>query len=337
MREQKVTMRQVAAEAGVTVGTISAVLRGARDRNFYSDETRDRVLAVVARLGYRVNPSARSLREGRTRVVGVLLDDLTLPFLASLIRATGRALEAHGYSIMLCHLDAARAPREALLRLFARGHIDAFMLAGALDHLTDRDLLDIHARGHQMVLLERATPTPEIPSVGVDNHQGGALAVTHLVTRGCQRLVVLGGPTGNPMAQQRVAGAQAAWTQQGRPAEDLTIVSAGGWTAELGYEAMNRHLASGVRPDGLFACNDLLALGAIRALNETGCSVPENTAVVGFDDYPLAAYAQPPLTTIRQPAERMGQAAAELLVARPKAEPHSPNLLLPELILRKSA
>jgi LacI family transcriptional regulator len=180
MQAPKVTMKQVAGESGVTVGTVSAILRGSRDRIFYSDETRDRVLAVVERLGYRVNPTARSLREGKTRTIGVMLDDITLPFLASLIRATGTALEAHGYSIMLCNLDAASAARESLLQVFARGHIDSFMLAGALTRLSDEDLLDIHRRGHRIVLLERAAPDPAIASVGVDNAAGGRLAANHL-------------------------------------------------------------------------------------------------------------------------------------------------------------
>jgi LacI family transcriptional regulator len=337
MQAQKVTMKQVATEAGVTVGTVSAILRGSRDRIFYSDETRDRVLAVVERVGYRVNPTARSLREGKTRIVGVMLDDITLPFLASLIRATGTALETHGYSIMLCNLDAARAARESLLQIFARGHIDSFMLAGALSHLSDEDLLHIHRRGHRIVLLERAAPDPAIASVGVDNTAGGRLAATRLLQRGCRRLVILGGPASNPMARQRCEGALCTCVQAGLPPSDTLILETGGWTMELGYVAMRNHLATGARPDSVFACNDLLALGAMRALWEKGISIPDAVAVIGFDDSPMAAFAEPPLTTIRQPADRMGQAAAELLVARPLSNAPRQHLFTPELIVRQTA
>jgi LacI family transcriptional regulator len=335
MDHGKITIKQVAAEAGVTVATVSAVLRGSRERNFYSDKTKERVLGVVARLGYRVNPSARSLREGKTRVVGVMLDDITLNFPASLIRATGNALERDGYSILLCSLYAAATPRESLLQAFARGQIDAFMLVGALDHLTDRDILDIHARGHHVVLIERESPSPEIASVRVDNTLGGELACTHLVSRGCRHLVVLGAAAGNPISRQREEGALSAWSRHGLPAADLAVLAAGAWTAEFGYDTMRRHLAAGARPDGVFACNDLLALGAIRALNEKGFSVPDATAVVGFDDSPLAAFATPPLTTLRQPAEQMGQAAAELLMAKSGAN-RQPIFDL-ELTIRHSA
>lgn len=330
-------MRDVAHEAGVTVGTVSAVLRGSRDRNFYSTETRERVQAVVARLGYRVNHSARSLREGRTRTVGVMLDDITLPFLAALIHSAGTALEVHGYSIMLCSVAAAGAARDSLLQVFARGHVDSFMLAGALTCLSDEDLLDIHRRGHHIVLLEREAPDPAIPAVGVDNTAGGQLAAQRLLQRGCRRLVILGGPAGNPMALQRREGALTTCRKAGLPASDTVILETGGWTTELGYAAMRTHLAAGGRPDAVFACNDLLAWGAMRALWEQGLAIPDAVAVIGFDDSPMAAFAEPPLTTIRQPADRMGQAAAKLLVSPPLSADCCQALFTPELILRQSA
>jgi len=333
----KVRMKDVAREAGVTVGTVSAVLRGSRDRIFYSDETRERILGVVGRLGYRVNHAARSLREGKTRTVGVILDDITLPFLASLICGVGKALEPHGYSIILCAVDASEAARESLLQVLARGHVDSFMLAGALGNLTDRDILDIHSRGHHVVLIERESPSPAIPSVRVDNSTGGGLAAAHLLKRGCRRLVVLGGPAGNPMSRQRAEGAQAVWRKGGGATSDVAVLASGGWTADFGYEAVSRHLASGAQPDGVFACNDLLAIGAMRALNEKGFAVPDAAAVVGFDDSPLAAFALPPLSTIRQPVDLMGKAAAELLVARPSAEMDLQRRFSPELIVRRSA
>ena len=337
MRAQSVTMKDVATASGVTVGTVSAILRGSRDRIFYSDATRDRVVAVVARLGYRVNHTARNLREGKTRTVGVMLDDITLPFLAALIRAAGTALERQGYSIILCRVDAAGAAREALLRIFASGHIDSFMLAGALTQLSDSDILDIHKRGHRLVLLERESPDPAIASVGVNNTMGGRLAAKRLLQRGGRRFVVLGGPCGNPMVIQRLEGARAAWRAAGIPASAITVLEAGGWTAELGYAAMRRQLASGAPPDAVFACNDLLALGAMRALREQGLAIPDVVAVAGFDDSTLAAFTDPPLTTIRQPAELMGQAAAEALVTPAAEYSAKQQLFTPEIIVRQSA
>jgi LacI family transcriptional regulator len=333
----KVTMKDVAKEAGVTVGTVSAVLRGSRDRNFYSAVTRERVQAVVNRLGYRVNHAARSLREGKTRTVGVMLDDIALPFLAALIHSTGTALEVHGYSIMLCSVDAARTARESLLQVFARGHVDSFMLAGALTRLSDEDLLHIHNHGHRIVLLERASPDPAIASVGVDNAAGGHLAASHLLQRGCRRLVILGGPSANPMALQRREGALSACRSAGIPSFDAVVLETGGWIAELGYTAMRNHLAAGGHPDSVFACNDLLAWGAIRALREKGIAIPKSVAVIGFDDSPMAAFAEPPLTTIRQPADRMGQAAAELLVSPTLASSPRQHLFTPEIVVRQSA
>jgi LacI family transcriptional regulator len=336
MQHRKVTLKDVGRESGVTIGTVSAIVRGSRDRIFYSDETRDRVLAVVAKLGYRVNPAARSLREGKTRTIGVMLDDITLPFLASLICAVGKALEQHGYSILLCNMNAASAARESLLQIFARGHIDAFMLAGALTRLTDEDILAVHQRGHRVVLLERPAPSPVIDSVGVDNQAGGHLAAAKLLARGCHRLVMVGGPAGNAMSHLRIAGALATCRAAGLPESALTVLESGGWTTALGYESMHRHLAAGHRPDAVFACNDQLAIGAMWALTAHQRAIPDAVAVIGFDDSPMAAFAHPPLTTVRQPVAAMGAAAAELLIAPATADHVGQRLFPPELIERQT-
>lgn len=329
-------MIDVAREANVTAGTVSAVLRGQRDRIFYSDETRDRVLAVVQRLGYRVNPAARSLREGKSRSVGVLLDDITLPFLATLIRATGMALQAHGYSIVLCGVEGKAISRETLLRLIHENHLAAFLLAGAMTQLSDQDLLEIERAGHRLVLVERTPPSGTMASVGVDNEAGGRLAAESLLRRRARHITILAGPADNPMARQRAVGTEAALRDANIPAAGIRVLDAGGWTPELGYAVMRDHLAGSRTPDAVVAGNDLLAIGAMRAIRERGLLIPDDIAVVGFDDIALAAFTEPPLTTIRQPAGLMGQAAAELLLDLEPAAPLQ-RLLAPELVPRKSA
>lgn len=329
-------MVDVAREAGVTAGTVSAILRGQRDRIFYSDETRDRVLAVVERMGYRVNSSARSLREGRSRSVGVLIDDITLPFLATLIRATGIALQERGYSILLCGVEGTAMTREKLLHLIQENHLASFLLAGAMSQLSDHDLLEIAKAGHRLVLVEREAPLATIGAVGVDNAAGGRLAAEAVLKRDARRFLILAGPSGNPMAHQRAVGAEAALREAGIAQADIQILEAGGWTPELGYAALRDYLGGKWRPDAVVAGNDLLAIGALRAIRERGLVTPNDIAVVGFDDIALAAFTEPPLTTIRQPAERMGQAAAELLLDQESTAPRQ-RLFAPELVSRQSA
>jgi LacI family transcriptional regulator len=336
MKTKKLRMVDVAREAGVTAGTISAILRGQRDRIFYSDETRDRVLAVVERMGYRVNSSARSLREGKSRSVGVLIDDITLPFLATLIRATGISLQERGYSILLCGVEGRAMTRETLLHLIHENHLASFLLAGAMTQLSDHDLSEIAKAGYRLVLVERESPLATIGAVRVDNAAGGRLAAEALLKRRARRFLILAGPSGNPMARQRTIGAEAALREAGIAQADIRIMEAGGWTPELGYAAMRDHLGGNWQPDAVVAGNDLLAIGALRAIRERGLSIPEEIAVVGFDDISLAAFTQPPLTTIRQPAERMGQAAAELLLDL-ESTIALPRLFAPELVSRQSA
>jgi LacI family transcriptional regulator len=330
------TMKQVAAEAGVTAATVSAVLRGERHRIFYSDETRARVQAIVDRLGYRVNASARRLREGRSRTVGVLIDDITLPFLAAIIRAAGVALHAHDYSIVLCNLEGEEAARENLLRLIRAKQVDSFLLAGALSTLADDDLRAIHDSGQRLVLIEREATFPGIAAVGVDNAAGGRLAAECLLARGGSRFAILAGPQGNPMARRRADGAVAALLDAGIRPSGIEVIETSGWTPDAGDAAMRTYLAGGARPHGVFAGNDLLAIGALRALRECGLAIPRDVGVVGFDDIPLAAFTDPPLTTVRQPAELMGQAAAELLVAQPRPPAPCQRVFAPGLVIRQS-
>lgn len=336
---KRVTMKQVAAEVGVSIGTVSAVLNDGSDKIFFSDATRDRVLATVDRLGYTINTQARSLRLGLSRIIGVALDDLTVTFLADVIHAIARRLQQDGYSVMLLDRPASDGTAKALLQgLFAQRRVDGMVLAGSAGLLSDDDLVDLAEANVPIVLVEREAAGARIPSVHVDNESGGKLAGAHLLGRGVRRLALITGPMGGMMTQQRLAGCRMATEDQDLSWQDVRIVE-GDWQLQSGYEAMRELLNARTPPDGVFAFNDAMAMGAMRAIHDHGLRMPGDIAVIGFDDIEFAKFATPTLTTVRQPARLMGKKAAELTLGllEERAPEQLRVVLPPKLIVRESA
>lgn len=334
---QRITLAHIAAAAGVSVATVSVVLSRREGSIKVGDDTRKRVLDQARKLGYRANTTAQSLRLGRSRTVGVALDDITVPFLAEIIHAAARALRQADHGCLLIDLPPGSESRRAGLELFQSGRVDAVLLAGATSTVDDLTIRSIARQGLPVVLVERTLAAPGVTSLTIDNSLGGGLAVGHLIASGRKSLACITGPAGNAVAQERLAGARLA-AQAGEVALRPNLIVAGDWSLESGSAAMAALIATGRPIDAVFAANDMMAVGALRVLRDLGRRVPGDIAVIGYDDLPLAAFVDPPLSTIRQSAAAMGREAARLILAalgQPTGEA-TPETLRPELVVRSS-
>jgi LacI family transcriptional regulator len=302
----RVTMQQVAEEAGVSISTVSKVING---RYGVSTETVDHVTRVVDRLGYEASLVARSLRNRRTNVVGVLVMDFE-PFSTEVLKGVADAIHGSGYELIAYsaggHVEAQVGwERRSLSRLMGS------LVDGAV--LVTPTVTDVQAGG-PVVAVDPHTGPAGLPSVAADNLQGARLGVEHLLALGHTRIGMITGRSDLLSAQQREEGFREALVAAGLPVDE-TLVRSGGFEPERAREAARELLSLPSPPTAVFAANDLSALVTLQVAAELGLDVPGQLSVVGFDNIPESALAQPPLTTVQQPIRRMGQEATAMLLA----------------------
>ena len=327
-------MADVASVAGVSHQTVSRVIN-----NFpiVRPATRDRVLAAIQELGYRRNTAARTLVTRRSGTIGVITADLNQFGPASIMLGLESASRAAGYSVSLAGLTeiSAAALRAAVGQVMDQSVEAVVVIVAHRSALTLAQSLRI---GIPLVLVEgdlSATPL----TAGVDQIQGARLATSHLLDLGHEGVLHLPGPSDWLEAAARREGWRMALAERGRPIPEL--MAEGDWTSRSGYESSRAMLRdsgrTGSRPTAVFAGNDQMALGLLRALHEAGLRVPEDVSVVGFDDVPESGYFEPPLTTVRQDFRELGQRTMAL-VLRVLAGDHdaSEPLVEPKLIVRSS-
>ena len=330
------TSADVAHEAGVSRTTVSFVLNERPDVKF-PDETRRRVLDAAERLGYQPNASARRLAGGHSHVIALVMRQSPEQVasdagLAETLRGLAAAARSGGFRVMVEPLapDGPHATYTALLR---SQHADGLVISGP--RVDDPSLLELVRDGFPIVL-QGDLPDVSCPSVDVDNVAGARGAVEHLIALGHRRIAcITNAPLVYTAAQERLAGYHEALAAAGIPA-DPDLVIEGGFDASSGHRAMAELLAR-TEFGAAFVASDVVALGAIGALRAAGLQVPDDVSIVGFDDIPLAAYFDPPLTTVRLPAFELGQAAGRALLERIAERTISHRTLLPiELIERAS-
>lgn len=329
----KLTLEEIAALSGVSRSTVSRVIN---HRARVSSEVRERVLEVVARTGYYPNPAARSLAGHRSHTLGLIISETTHalftdPYFARLIQGVAEACNETGYtlSLVLFRLtdDEVRLPGILRTRMF-----DGVIATTTSMH--DRIVPTLLKHELACVVVGRSE-NPRVNGIDVDNQHGAFTAAKHLIRLGRQRIAMITGPMNNTPASLRKQGYLQALKDQGRPI-DLSLIAAGDFTETGGYHAMQRLLPR--EPDAVFVASDTMALGALRAARAANRSVPRDIAVVGFDDLPSAASAEPPLTTVRQPVRQMGVQAVEMLVDILESGPEpARRITLPtDLIVRES-
>lgn len=326
------TIRDVAREAGVSVATVSRVFNNSGP---VRPATRERIDEVAKRLSYTPNGAARTLSTRRTQTVGVLLPDLYGEFFSEVIRGIDQVVQRSGWHLLVSSSHNERAEIEAALRVM-RGRVDGLIVMSPD--------LDAHALARNLpeqlpvVLLNCEVDGQTYDSINIDNY-GGAYAVTsHLLSLGHGRIGLITGPLRNHDARERLRGIRAALHAAGvEPQPELEL--AGDFSEESAHAAAQRLLELEPRPTALVAANDSMAIGALSALRDAGVRVPEEMAVVGFDDIPIARFVTPPLTTVRVSIPQLGARATERLFAALSAgEGHErrQELLATELVVRSS-
>jgi LacI family transcriptional regulator len=327
------TIRDVAREAGVSVATVSRVLNGSGP---VSDATRERVRSVAATLRYTPHFGARSLSSRRTQSVGVILPDLYGEFFSEVIRGMDGATRAAGYHLLLSGYHADDAQVTAALRAM-RGRVDGLVLMSP-DILPD-ELQWMVVPGSPVVLVNSGATDGRFDTLDVDNGGGAYAAVHHLASLGHSRIGLIGGEPLNHDACARRKGYRAALETAGLPwrAEwevDSDFTKSGGYAA-AGSLARLLH----ERPTAVFAANDSMAVGAMSAFHEAGIRVPQDVAVVGFDDIPMARYVTPTLSTVRVDLTRLGHRSIDLLLAALRdGAGHEPrhDVVETSLVIRRS-
>jgi LacI family transcriptional regulator len=329
-----VGIKDVAQHAGVSVGTVSNVINRP---DLVAAETRVRVQATIDRLGYVRSEAARSLRAGQSRIIGQLVLDMANPFFADVATGAARAARAAGLRVMLCNSANDPAEEAEYLSLFAEQRVRGVLLTPA--DPTGADLAVLRRHQIPFVLVDRVTS--EGCSVSVDDVAGGRMAAAHLAETGHELVGYVSGPMNLAQCRDRHTGALAALAAHGLPEGALIHLPAERMDVASGRDAGRGLLELSRRPTAVFCANDLLALGVLQSLYAAGISVPDEMAIVGYDDIELAGAAAVPLTSVRQPSVEMGLIAAELLIEETATDMarrhrHRRVVLEPELIVRES-
>jgi LacI family transcriptional regulator len=339
-----VTMKQIAADVGVSIVTVSKVLHNNTD---VSKKTRDLVLQRARELGYRPNLTARSLVTGRSSLVGLLVPDLVHSFFSEVARSLSAALREQGLYLLICSSEGdTRLEQEQLEHLLSRG-LDAIVVAPVGDD--DLALKMVSESGTPLILLDRQAPLIKSHFVGVNDLLVGTLATEHLIQIGCRNIAHLRGPE-NSVGEKRLEGYKRALKTAGfayRP-ELVSEISRGDVVSKTqGADAMKQFLSKRQRPDGLFCFSDSMAIGAMDAAIELGVSIPKELAVVGCGNLHYDSSLRVPLSSIDQKSERIGQRAAGIVLENvmrnkydelPKENGALANIVLkPELVIRQSS
>jgi LacI family transcriptional regulator len=330
----RVTIKDVARRAGVSVGTVSHHLTAAAP---VAGATADRIDGAIADLGYRVDLGARGLRSRRTHSVGLVLPNISNPFYAEVARAVEHALWARGYQTFLCDASEDAAREQAHLDALLSRRVDGIILIRSGARPPPGAARE--RNGPPVIHLDRAAPGQ--PSITTDNRRGGALAARHLAELGHRRIAVLAGEPSLQNVRQRLEGFERELGLHGL-ALDPALVRSGPQALTLGRAAgelfQRGAAAAGPAPTAIFATNDVVAIGAWRTLLELGLRVPQDVSLVGFDDIEMSGLLVPALTTVRQDTLRLGGEAAALLLRLLAGEPapRRPTLIPVELVIRGS-
>ena len=304
------TIRDVAKLARVAPITASRVINNS---GYASKEVRHRVEQAVDQLNYVPNILARSLRSKRTHTLALVLTDISNPFWTTVARGVEDAASEEGYNVIFCDTDESESKQNRYLETLIQKQVDGVLLVPASSKENPIELL--LQQKVQVVVLDRRVQNMNADVVRGDSKGGAYQLVQLLIKLGHRRIAILSGPSGVSTADDRVAGYQCAMQEAGLESEDQLIIN-GEYSLESGYQMTRNLLAMKSRPTALFAGNNFIAIGALKALHDLGWSVPEEMSVVGFDDLPAAIVVDPFLTVAVQPAYEMGHLATQRLLGR---------------------
>jgi LacI family transcriptional regulator len=325
----------VAARAGVSLGTVSNVLNRP-DR--VAPATRDRVMRAIQELGFVRNEAARQLRAGRSRTIGLVVLDVGNPFFTDLARGVEATATKSGLSVVLCNSNDSDDREQHYLSLLQEQRAFGILITPVGKEMAAIDA--VRRMGTPVVLVDRGSNRRQ-GSVSVNDRVGGELAVAHLISQGHKRIGFVGGPLAINQVSERLAGARIAMQAAGLRDTALVVIETPRLDVESGRStgAQIAAMSARRRPTAVFCANDLLALGLLQDTTRRQLAVPGDLAIVGYDDIDFAAAAAVPLTSVRQPRVQLGQAAMDLLLEEaidPAGHQHRQVVFEPELVVRES-
>jgi LacI family repressor for deo operon, udp, cdd, tsx, nupC, and nupG len=326
----RTTLRDVARQAGVSHQTVSRVVNGSTD---VLPETRARVEAAIQQLGYRPSAIARSMARGQTHTLACISPNLTDYTFASVIEGAEMEARQHGYFLLSSSAATPAAFCELVDELVGHGRVDGLIVINPysdarFEHIPRNfPLVFVGARSHDL----------NIGSVSLDDETVACEATRHLLSLGHTHIALITGPMAEDCSQDRLAGYSRALREAGLEV-DRDLIAEGDWSATSGQEAFLSFTKQGCLPTAVFAQNDRMAMGVLRAARDRGLHVPFQLAVIGVDDMPLASYFDPPLTTMRQDMPRIGQEATRMLLDILQGKNQAPRQLklTAQLIIRQS-
>jgi LacI family transcriptional regulator len=327
------TMKDVARLAGVSIATVSATVNGSA---FVSAELRERVTAAIHELGYAPDGVARSLKKGRTQLIGLIVADITNPFFTELVHVIEASMQDAGYSVLLCDTDEDFEKERNYLRILQTHRVDGVILAptGAADAYQS-----LKALGEKLplVLVDRALPDLGLDAATVDSFAGAYEATSHLLDLGHRKVATIAGPHHLAPARDRLNGFRAALEARGIEVR-ADFIRSGSFREEEAMAAAQDLLSGVDRPSAVFVANNHMMIGVMRAIASLQLNCPREVSVVGIDDFPWANAFTPRLTVVRQPVEEIGRAVVRLLLARMAGEARQPahEILRPSLVIRDS-
>jgi LacI family transcriptional regulator len=330
------TIRDVAQLASVSSGTVSNVLNRP---SYVSSDTRDRVLKAIEELDFVPRQGSRQFRPGRIRTLGISIANLGHPFFVDVALGAEELATEAGAGVVICNSAYDAVREEQNLDLLVQQRVQGIVIA-PVDENSSR-LAMLKDRGVPMVFVDRVGEDRDCWSVVVNDFRGGQLGAGHLIERGHRTMAYLGHPKSSPKVRTRLAGARDA-VDSSRHDVRLEVIGAESWTVDAGRSAGRALVARAPedRPTGVICANDMLALGLLQELVRGGLRVPDDIALVGYDDLEWAELSVPPLTTVRQPGRQLGRTAMEMvldLIERPGAGPISNHVVLaPELVIRST-
>lgn len=302
------TIKEIAEMANVSSATVSKILNG-KDK-YISEATRQRVLEIVEREGYISNAIAKSLKMKSTNTLGIIIPDVMNLFFSELARGIEDAAERKGYSVILCNSDNKTSKEERYIQVLQEKMVDGIILT-ASEQSVSRSL---KRRSTPMVLLDRdILIDSNVGRIIVDNKTGSYIATDHLIKKGCKNIGFISSDKVNKSSGERLKGYRKALIENNMEIDESKIYLHS-YTIDTGYKGTMKLLENN-KLDGICCGNDLIAIGAIKALNEMKIKIPEEVKVVGFDDIQISQYIEPPLTTIKQPIYEMGEEAVKMLIS----------------------
>lgn len=331
-----VNIKDIAKKAGVSYATVSRALNNRPEVN---ENTRREIQKLADEMGYKPNALARGLVTRESKTLGLIIPDITNPFFPEVARGVEEAASRLGYNVFLCNTNWDAEKERIYMEILEEKRIDGLILASVTDD--GKTLEGFIRRGTPLVLINRVLKDVDVHYVIIDNIKGGYMVVEHLLELGHKRIAFIGGLPHVEATRERMQGYRLALASRGLPvAEEL--ICCGAFKKESGYQNTMKLLEINAvnRPTAIFAANDILALGVIQAVQESGLRVPEDIAVTGFDDIAFASYAEVSLTTIAQPKYIMGEMAAKILIEDIKegaVRERKHIVLQPRLVVRKSS